>query len=111
MIAPSVKIVYKIHVMNTTLNSNSSFSHSSDTLRQLARDMLQYAKQQGATACAAEVSDGFGQAVTVRQGEVETIEYNRDKGIGVSVFLGQKRGNASTSDFRRNPCATPWTPH
>ena len=35
----------------------------------------------------------------MRQGEVETIEYNRDKGIGVSVFLGQKRGNASTSDF------------
>jgi PmbA protein len=85
--------------MNTTLNLKSSFSHSSDTLRELARDILQYAKQQGATACATEVSDGFGQAVTVRQSEVETIEYNRDKGIGVSVFLGQKRGNASTSDF------------
>ena len=99
MIAPSAKIVCEIHVMNTTLDSKNCFSHSSDTLRQLARDMLQYAKQQGATACAAEVSDGFGQAVTVRQGEVETIEYNRDKGIGVSVFLGQKRGNASTSDF------------
>ena len=99
MIAPSAKIVCEIHVMNTTLNLKSSFSHSSDTLRELARDILQYAKQQGATACATEVSDGFGQAVTVRQSEVETIEYNRDKGIGVSVFLGQKRGNASTSDF------------
>ena len=32
-------------------------------------------------------------------GAVETIEYNRDKGIGVSVYLGQRRGNASTSDF------------
>jgi PmbA protein len=61
--------------------------------------MLQYAKRQGATACAAEVSDGFGQAVTVRHGEVETIEYNRDKGISVSVYIGQRRGNASTSDF------------
>ena len=99
MIAPSAKIVCEIHVMNTILNPKNSFSHSSDTLRQLVRDILQYAKQQGATACAAEISDGFGQAVTVRQGEVETIEYNRDKGIGVSVFLGQKRGNASTSDF------------
>ena len=85
--------------MNTIKHSENSFSHSSDTLRQLARDMLKYAKQQGATACAAEVSDGFGQSVTVRQGEVETIEYNRDKGIAVSVFLGQRRGNASTSDF------------
>ena len=99
MIAPSAKTVCEIHVMNTTINTENTFSHSADTLRQLARDMLQYAKQQGATACAVEVSDGFGQAVTVRQGEVETIEYNRDKGIGVSVFLGQKRGNASTSDF------------
>ena len=85
--------------MNTIKHSENSFSHSSDTLRQLVRDMLKYAKQQGATACAAEVSDGFGQAVTVRNGEVETIEYNRDKGIAVSVFLGQRRGNASTSDF------------
>lgn len=85
--------------MNTIIQPDHSFSHSAETLRQLARDMLQYAKQQGATACAAEVSDGFGQAVTVRNGEVETIEYNRDKGIGVSVYLGQRRGNASTSDF------------
>jgi len=85
--------------MNTINNPENSFSHSADTLRQLARDMLKYAKQQGATACAAEVSDGFGQAVNVRHGEVETIEYNRDKGLAVSVFLGQRRGNASTSDF------------
>ena len=85
--------------MNTIINPENSFSHSADTLRQLARDMLQYAKQQGATACAAEVSDGFGQAVSVRHGEVETIEYNRDKGLAVSVFIGQRRGNASTSDF------------
>jgi len=91
--------------MNTHIHTpppvdpDHSFSHSADTLRQLARDMLRYAKQQGATACAAEVSDGFGQAVSVRHGEVETIEYNRDKGLAVSVFLGQRRGNASTSDF------------
>ena len=35
----------------------------------------------------------------VRCGEVETIEYNRDKGIGVTVYLGQRKGNASTADF------------
>src|SRR3972149_554579 len=74
------------------VHAQDRFSHSADTLRQLARDMLQYATQQGATACAAEVSDGFGQAVTVRQGEVETIEYNRDKGIGISAYLGHRRG-------------------
>ncbi len=61
--------------------------------------MLAYAKQRGATAASAEVSEGFGQAVTVRHGEVETIEYNRDKGLGITVYIGQQRGNASTSDF------------
>ncbi len=70
-----------------------------DMLRQLASDIVTYAKKQGASASAAEVSEGFGQTVNVRQGAVETIEYNRDKGLSVTVYLGQKRGNASTSDF------------
>jgi len=86
-------------ILTTDSSSKTHFSHSQDTLRQIAQDLIQYARQQGATACAAEVSDGFGQAVTVRQGEVETIEYNRDKGLGISVYIGQRRGSASTSDF------------
>jgi PmbA protein len=85
--------------MTSILTAQTHFSHSPDTLRQIAQDLIQYARRQGATACAAEVSDGFGQAVTVRQGEVETIEYNRDKGLGISVYIGQQRGSASTSDF------------
>ena len=88
--------------MNIIAQHEQRFSHSAGTLRQVARDMLEYAKHQGATACVAEVSDGFGQSVTVRHGEVETIEYNRDKGLGVSVYIGQKRGNANTSDFSRS---------
>ena len=75
------------------------FSNSADGLRNIARDMLAYARQRGASAAAADVSEGFGQAVTVRQGEVETIEYNRDKGLAITVYIGQQRGNASTSDF------------
>ncbi|HUW27352.1 MAG TPA: metalloprotease PmbA [Sulfuriferula sp.] len=75
------------------------FSHSSDHLQALVHDMLDYARQQGATGCEAEASAGFGQSVTVRKGEVETIEYNRDKGIAVSVYIGQRKGHASTSDF------------
>lgn len=61
--------------------------------------MLSYAKQRGASAASVEVSEGFGQGVTVRNGEVETIEYNRDKGLGITAYIGHKRGNASTSDF------------
>lgn len=85
--------------MTSISTQETHFSNSPETLRQIARDLIQYARQQGATACSAEVSDGFGQAVTVRQGEVETIEYNRDKGLGISVYIGQQRGSASTSDF------------
>ncbi|MGE5757673.1 MAG: metalloprotease PmbA [Sideroxydans sp.] len=77
----------------------SKASHTADSLQQLATDIVRYARQQGASACATEVSEGFGQTVTVRQGAVETIEYNRDKGVSVSVYLGQRRGHASTSDF------------
>jgi PmbA protein len=85
--------------MNAPVTSTPRFSHSADSLRNIAQDMLDYAKQRGASAASADVSVGFGQSVTVRHGEVETIEYNRDKGLSVTVYLGQQRGNASTSDF------------
>jgi PmbA protein len=78
---------------------DSHFSYSAERLRQIARDVLDYAAQRGASAAETEVSEGAGQTVTVRRGEVETIEYNRDKGIGVSVYLGKQRGHASTTDF------------
>ncbi|OGS90615.1 MAG: metalloprotease PmbA [Gallionellales bacterium GWA2_60_18] len=87
--------------MNAPARTDRRFSHSDQALRDIARDMLDYARQRGATAAAAEVSEGFGQSVTVRHGEVETIEYNRDKGLGVTVYFGRRRGNASTSDFSR----------
>ena len=79
--------------------ASSEFTHSADVLRQIARDVLDYARERGATAAETEASEGFGQSVTVRRGEVETIEYNRDKGVGVSVYFGKQRGHASTSDF------------
>ncbi|MGH8660370.1 MAG: PmbA/TldA family metallopeptidase, partial [Burkholderiales bacterium] len=78
---------------------DSHFSYSADRLRQLAREVLDYAAQRGASAAETEVSEGVGQTVTVRRSEVETIEYNRDKGIGVTVYLGKQRGHASTTDF------------
>ncbi len=85
--------------MNSLIQSEQRFSHSAEALRELAADIIDYARKQGATASVADVSDGFGQSVAVRHGEVETIEYNRDKGLSVSVYLGQRRGNANTSDF------------
>jgi len=81
--------------------SAQGFSFSPDRLREIASDVLKFAKKGGATACETDVSEGFGQSATVRKGEVDTIEYNRDKGIGVTVYLGQQRGHASTSDFSK----------
>ena len=77
----------------------SAFSFTADRLRELAADVLRHAERHGATACEVDVSEGIGQSVTVRKQEVETIEFNRDKGIGVTVYLGRRRGHASTSDF------------
>lgn len=85
--------------MNNPASPAPRFSHSADVLRNIAQDMLDYAKQQGASAASVDVSEGFGQGVTVRQGAVETIEYNRDKGLAITAYIGQQRGNASTSDF------------
>ena len=78
---------------------DTRFTHTLDKLKELASAVLSYAKERGASAAEAEASEGFGQTVTVRQDEVETIEYNRDKGIGVTVYIGKQRGHASTSDF------------
>ncbi|HEV2007365.1 MAG TPA: metalloprotease PmbA [Burkholderiales bacterium] len=85
--------------LKTRPASDNQFSSDQAQLRQLAADVLKYAREHGASACEVEVSEGFGQTVTVRRGEVETIEYNRDKGIGVTVYIGKRRGHASTSDF------------
>lgn len=81
--------------------SKPVFTHSQDQLKQIAQDMLLFAKEKGASDAAVEISEGEGLSISVRKGKVETIEQNRDKGIGITVYIGQKRGNASTSDFSR----------
>ncbi|HSC80434.1 MAG TPA: DNA gyrase modulator, partial [Chitinolyticbacter sp.] len=77
----------------------SAFSYSEQQLQQLAAQVLDTARAQGATSADVEVSESVGQNVSVRLGDVETIEYNRDKGVGVTVYLGQAKGHASTSDY------------
>ena len=81
--------------------ADNRFSFSQDNLKTIAEDILKFARKRGATACEVDVSEGFGQSVTVRRDEVDTIEYNRDKGVGVTIYDGQKRGYASTSDFSK----------
>ncbi len=68
-------------------------------LKQVSEDTLKLAKQAGASDAEVDVSFGTGQNVSVRKGETENIEYNRDKGISVTVFFGHKKGYANSSDF------------
>jgi PmbA protein len=72
---------------------------TSGSMADIARRALEFAKKRGASDAEVEVSAAIGQSVTVRHGEVETVEYNRDKGLGITVYFGQRRGNASTSDL------------
>ena len=82
---------------------DNRFTYSDTQLRGFAQAVLDHARQLGASACECDVSEGFGLSVTVRKGSIDTLEHNRDKGIGVSVHFGTrphvKRGHASTSDF------------
>lgn len=67
--------------------------------KQLLIELLNIAKKQGATQTEASISHDTGFSVTVRNKEVETIEHNRNKSLGVNVYFGRKKGSASTSDF------------
>jgi PmbA protein len=79
--------------------ADSGFSYSLDEIKQMSRDVLKVAKDLGASSAEAEVSLSIGQNVSVRLNEVENIEYNRDKGMSVTVYFGQQKGHASTSDL------------
>jgi len=65
----------------------------------LVTQALKHAQSLGASDAAAEVSEGQGLAISVRKGHVETVEQTRDRSLDVTVFAGQRRGSASTSDF------------
>jgi PmbA protein len=67
--------------------------------RELVQQALDYAKAAGASDAAAEISESRGLSVSVRNGDIETVEQTRDRSLGITVFAGQRRGSASTSDF------------
>ncbi len=81
------------------------FAYSLSFFEELVDAALAHAKTLGATDAGAEASEGCGLSVSVRKGELENVERNRDKSLGVTVYVGQRRGNASTSDFSRSAIA------
>ena len=82
-----------------TSSVSNGFSYTRATFADLAESALAHAKKLGASDAGAEISEGCGLSVSVRNGELENVERNRDKSLGVTVYLGHRRGNASTSDF------------
>lgn len=71
---------------------------SIDDLKNLSQDILKKAKALGASQVEVGLSIDTGFEVTVRLGAVETISYQRDRGVGITVYFGQRKGYASTSD-------------
>jgi len=77
------------------------FAYTREQFQSLVEDVLQHAQVLGASEAAVEVSEGSGLSVSVRKGALENVERNRDKSLGVTLFVGRRRGNASSSDFSR----------
>jgi len=71
-------------------------------LVETVESLLEEAKRQGASAAEAGLSVERGLSVTARLGEVETIEHHKDQGLGVTVYFGQRKGSASTTDLGFN---------
>ena len=83
---------------------NRAEDHQTDSeiscLKQLVADALAEAKRLGASGAEIGLSKDHGLSVTVRLGEIETVEHHRSQGLGVTVYFGQRKGSASSTDIR-----------
>ncbi len=86
-------------ITTNTTHSPSGFSHQLAYFEGLTALALSHANKLGASDAGATASEACGLSVSVRKGELENIERNRDKSLNVTVHLGNSTGNASTSDF------------
>ena len=68
------------------------------TLKRLVARILDEAKRQGTTAAEVAAGDSTGLLVAVRKGDLETVEFTNDRGFGITVYVGARKGSASTSD-------------
>jgi PmbA protein len=79
-------------------NSNSTPVKSTDDLKALMANVLRKATEQGATDASVSVNHDSGYSIDVRVGEVDTVEFSEDKGVGVTVYIGQQKGTSSSTD-------------
>ncbi|MBD8526999.1 metalloprotease PmbA [Pseudomarimonas arenosa] len=78
--------------------SNSEVDHSG-RLAELAEKVLAECRRRGASQAEVGLNEESGLSVNVRLGDVETIEYTRDRGLSLTVYFGKQRGSASTADL------------
>jgi PmbA protein len=86
-------------ISSATASAPTQLSHSQQDLQDLVALAIEEAKRLGATASEVGISVDTGLSVTARLGEVETLEYQRDRGMGITVYRGQRKGSASTGDL------------
>ncbi|MCL6415222.1 metalloprotease PmbA [Aestuariirhabdus sp. Z084] len=82
----------------TPVNTPLDLRQEQHRLQQLVQDILKEARKQGASGAEVGVSLDSGLTTNVRMGEVDTVEFNRDQGFGITLYYGQRKGSASTSD-------------
>jgi PmbA protein len=85
--------------MVNTSTSSLPLAENHARFSELVEQALAYARQIGASDAAAEVSESLGLSVSVRKDDIETVEQTRDRSLDLTVYAGQSRGSASTSDF------------
>jgi PmbA protein len=83
-----------MEAMNTT-----ALSDNREELIRIIDSVLTQAKAMGASAAEADVGAGAGLSANVRKGEIDKLEYERDKGLGITIYIDGQKGNSSTSDF------------
>ncbi|MHC1480293.1 metalloprotease PmbA [Frateuria aurantia] len=85
--------------MNAAVSPIDASQHELDRLAQLSEEVIRRARAAGASQAEVAASVDSGLSVNVRMGEVETVEHTRDRGFGLTVYFGKRKGSASTADL------------
>lgn len=78
--------------------TNKTQLKSTHELTGIMQEVLDLARKQGATDASVAVNHDTGYSVDVRMREVETVAFSEDRGVGLTVYIGQRKGSASSSD-------------
>ena len=92
------QIFNRIIIMKTAENLTALLKSQEQTLRDAVSFAIETAQKAGVTA-EVGVTKVSGLSVSTRLQEIENVEFTNDGALGISVYLGQQKGNASTSDL------------